>query len=147
MAYMGLRLGQRANGVSMLHGEVSRGMFADLWPGLRGAEVPITSVTNGVHAPTWVSREMQELLDREIGVGMDDDQEGWTRIDQVDGGQIWATRADAARPAGRRDPSPAAQPRRSSAARARPSSAGSRPRSTPTCSRSASPAGCRRTSG
>ena len=93
MAYMGLRLGQRANGVSILHGEVSRGMFAGLWPGFEEAEVPIASVTNGVHAPTWVSREMQELLAREIGVSMDDDEEGWTRIDQVDEQQIWATRA------------------------------------------------------
>ncbi len=93
MAYMGLRLGQRANGVSILHGEVSRGMFAGLWPGFEESEVPIASVTNGVHAPTWVSREMQELLGREIGVGMDDDEEGWTRIDQVDGAQIWKTRA------------------------------------------------------
>ncbi|BEP11753.1 glycosyltransferase family 1 protein [Acidothermaceae bacterium B102] len=94
MAYMGLRLGQRANGVSILHGEVSRGMFAGLWPGFEESDVPIASVTNGVHAPTWVSREMQELLGREIGVSMDDDEEGWTRIDAVDGGQIWKTRAD-----------------------------------------------------
>ncbi|MDX6207036.1 MAG: glycogen phosphorylase [Frankiales bacterium] len=92
MAYMGLRLGQRANGVSILHGEVSRGMFAGLWPGFEESEVPIASVTNGVHAPTWVSREMQELLGREIGVGMDDDEEGWTRIDQIDEQQIWGTR-------------------------------------------------------
>ncbi len=53
MAVMGLRLGQRANGVSQLHGEVSRGMFGQLWPGFDTADVPITSVTNGVHAPTW----------------------------------------------------------------------------------------------
>jgi starch phosphorylase len=68
-------------------------MFAGLWPGFEESEVPISSVTNGVHAPTWVSREMQELLGREIGVGMDDDEEGWTRIDQVDAGQLWSTRA------------------------------------------------------
>jgi len=70
MAYMGLRLGQRANGVSILHGEVSRGMFAGLWPGFEESEVPIASVTNGVHAPTWVSREMQELLGRELSLDM-----------------------------------------------------------------------------
>jgi starch phosphorylase len=94
MAYMGLRLGQRANGVSILHGEVSRGMFAGLWPGFEESEVPIASVTNGVHAPTWVSREMQELLSREISLDMADDEQGWTRIDQIDEGQIWSTRAD-----------------------------------------------------
>jgi starch phosphorylase len=65
MAHMGLRLGQRANGVSMLHGQVSRGMFADLWPGFDEAEVPISSVTNGVHAPTWQDRDMEELSQRD----------------------------------------------------------------------------------
>jgi starch phosphorylase len=58
MAVMGLRLAQRANGVSRLHGTVSRGMFAGLWPDFDRTEVPITSVTNGVHGPTWVADEM-----------------------------------------------------------------------------------------
>ena len=61
MAVMGFRLAQRANGVSELHGEVSRGMFNGLWPAFDEAEVPITSITNGVHAPTWVAREVFEL--------------------------------------------------------------------------------------
>ncbi|MGH3631625.1 MAG: alpha-glucan family phosphorylase, partial [Sciscionella sp.] len=52
MAHMGLRLAQRANGVSRLHGEVSRGMFGGLWPGFDTGEVPIGSVTNGVHGAT-----------------------------------------------------------------------------------------------
>ena len=56
MAVMGLRLAQRANGVSQLHGVVSREMFDGLWPGFDDVEVPITSITNGVHAPTWVDR-------------------------------------------------------------------------------------------
>ncbi|MGN5633926.1 alpha-glucan family phosphorylase [Streptomyces sp. AC154] len=61
MAVMGLRLAQRANGVSTLHGAVSREMFAGLWPGFDAPEVPITSVTNGVHAPTWVAPEIYRL--------------------------------------------------------------------------------------
>ncbi|MGW1086567.1 alpha-glucan family phosphorylase [Streptomyces sp. NPDC002596] len=64
MAVMGLRLAQRANGVSTLHGAVSRKMFAGLWPGFDAAEVPITSVTNGVHAPTWVAPEIFGLRAR-----------------------------------------------------------------------------------
>ncbi|MFV5996450.1 alpha-glucan family phosphorylase [Streptomyces sp. NPDC056231] len=64
MAVMGLRLAQRANGVSTLHGSVSRQMFAGLWPGFDAAEVPITSVTNGVHAPTWVAPEIFGLRAR-----------------------------------------------------------------------------------
>ncbi|MTD52679.1 alpha-glucan family phosphorylase [Amycolatopsis pithecellobii] len=62
MAHMGLRLAQRANGVSQLHGRVSRRMFARLWSGFDEDEVPITSVTNGVHGPTWVARELTALL-------------------------------------------------------------------------------------
>jgi glycogen phosphorylase len=62
MAVMGMRLAQRVNGVSKLHGSVSRGMFSGLWPGFDVAEVPITSVTNGVHAPTWVASELVELV-------------------------------------------------------------------------------------
>ena len=67
MAVMGLRLAQRANGVSTLHGAVSRQMFAGLWPGFDPEEVPITSVTNGVHAPTWVAPEVAALGARQIG--------------------------------------------------------------------------------
>ncbi|MFD3571043.1 alpha-glucan family phosphorylase [Streptomyces sp. NPDC058667] len=70
MAAMGLRLAQRANGVSTLHGAVSRAMFAGLWPGFDADEVPITSITNGVHAPTWVAPEVGRLgpdaADREL---------------------------------------------------------------------------------
>ncbi|MBB3038857.1 alpha-glucan family phosphorylase [Hoyosella altamirensis] len=53
MAHMGLRLAQRCNGVSKLHGALSRSMFAPLWPGLEAEEVPIRHVTNGVHGPSW----------------------------------------------------------------------------------------------
>jgi glycogen phosphorylase len=67
MAVMGLRLGQRANGVSKLHGEVSREMFGALWPGFDSAEVPITSVTNGVHAPTWTDPAVVALASQKLG--------------------------------------------------------------------------------
>jgi starch phosphorylase len=63
MAHMGLRLAQRANGVSALHGRVSRTMFGRLWPGFDTSEVPIGSVTNGVHGPTWAARDISSLLD------------------------------------------------------------------------------------
>jgi starch phosphorylase len=61
MAVMGMRLAQRVNGVSVLHGQVSREMFAGLWPGFDTSEVPIGSVTNGVHTPTWVAPEILAL--------------------------------------------------------------------------------------
>jgi starch phosphorylase len=62
MAHMGLRLAQRANGVSKLHGAVSRDMFGALWSGFDTVEVPIGSVTNGVHGHTWEAREVTALL-------------------------------------------------------------------------------------
>src|ERR1700734_50183 len=65
MAVMGMRFAGRVNGVSVLHGEVSREMFAGLWPGFDTAEVPIGSITNGVHAPTWVAREVSDRGDSE----------------------------------------------------------------------------------
>lgn len=61
MAHMGLRLAQRANRVSLLHGRVSRAMFDELWPGFDPAEVPIGSITNGVHGPTWAAPQWIEL--------------------------------------------------------------------------------------
>ena len=58
MAVMGMRLAQRVNGVSKLHGQVSREMFTGLWPGFDTAEVPIGSITNGVHGASWVATEI-----------------------------------------------------------------------------------------
>lgn len=92
MAHMGLRLGQRANGVSLLHGEVSREMFGDLWPGFDTADVPITSVTNGVHAPTWMSRDILDVAEREVGAEVIAEGGGWEAIDKVADGELWRVR-------------------------------------------------------
>ena len=93
MAVMGFRLAQRANGVSQLHGEVSRGMFSGLWPAFDEAEVPIGSITNGVHAPSWVAREVIELA---VGQGADPDSDDtdafWAAVDKIPSADIWATK-------------------------------------------------------
>lgn len=94
MAVMGFRLAQRANGVSELHGVVSRGMFNGLWSAFDADEVPIGSITNGVHAPTWVAREVFELA---AEAGADVDQGGsevWDVVDRIDAGRLWATKRD-----------------------------------------------------
>jgi starch phosphorylase len=67
LAVLGLRLSGAANGVSRLHGDVSRRMFGGLWPDLEPGEVPIGSVTNGVHAPTWVAPALADVFSRAIG--------------------------------------------------------------------------------
>lgn len=92
MAHMGLRLGQRANGVSGLHGVVSREMFGALWPGFDTEEVPISSITNGVHAPTWVAREILELAEREGGSETAANNGGWGAVERVKAGEIWSIR-------------------------------------------------------
>lgn len=69
MTVLAVRLSNVSNGVSKLHGEVSRNMWKNIWHGLMDKEVPITSVTNGVHTSTWVSPDMVQLYDRYLGAG------------------------------------------------------------------------------
>jgi len=90
MALMGLRLAQRANGVSKLHGQVSRGMFAGLWPGFDTEEVPITSVTNGVHAPTWTDPMLLSLASERLGTS-DTTTADWSSS-AVSDGDLWDVR-------------------------------------------------------
>ena len=90
MAVMGLRLGGSANGVSRLHGEVSRGMFSGLWPDFDPAEVPITSITNGVHSPTWVAPRLLDLAAERFGDELGGGP-GWL-TDGVTDTELWALR-------------------------------------------------------
>jgi glycogen phosphorylase len=84
MAVMGMRLAQRVNGVSVLHGQVSREMFTGLWPGFDTGEVPIGSVTNGVHGPTWVAQEIMSLAENGYQAGaaewLADEAQAWEAV-------------------------------------------------------------------
>jgi starch phosphorylase len=93
MAVMGMRLAQRVNGVSKLHGQVSRQMFEGLWPGFDTAEVPIGSVTNGVHGPTWVAPEIMSLAhgSQPASGDLGDDAAAWDRV-AADSAQVWELR-------------------------------------------------------
>jgi starch phosphorylase len=90
MAVMGLRLAQRANGVSKLHGDVSRHMFGELWPGFDPDDVPITSVTNGVHAPTWTDPQVRDLAESRLGTS-DTTTADWAS-EAVTDAELWALR-------------------------------------------------------
>lgn len=92
MAVMGLRLGQRANGVSLLHGAVSRGMFSGLWSGFDVEDVPITSITNGVHAPTWVSPDAAAIVRSVGGQQLLETGHGWEQLDAVSDEQLWSVK-------------------------------------------------------
>lgn len=89
MAHMGLRLAQRVNGVSELHGGTSREMFRGLWPGFGAEEVPIGSVTNGVHGPTWSARELGKLL----GESEMDSGAGLRGMEPVSDSLLWELRS------------------------------------------------------
>ncbi|GAA4365927.1 alpha-glucan family phosphorylase [Agromyces bauzanensis] len=90
MAVMGLRLAQHANGVSKLHGEVSRRMFGDLWPGFDADDVPITSITNGVHAPTWTDPALLGLAEATLGTG-DSEHADW-QSGALSDGEFWTVK-------------------------------------------------------
>jgi starch phosphorylase len=96
MAVMGLRLAASSNGVSKLHGVVSRQIFAPVWPGVPPEELPIRSITNGVHPRTWVAPEMRDLFDRHVlpewnQAGPD----RWARIEDAGDDELWRARQQA----------------------------------------------------
>jgi glycogen phosphorylase len=93
MAVMGLRLAGRSNGVAQLHGEVSRKMFGDLWPDIPPEEVPIISITNGVHAHTWVSPEMADVFTRHVLPDWDEaGPAAWDQIFEMPDDELWRAR-------------------------------------------------------
>jgi glycogen phosphorylase len=94
MTVLGLKLARRVNAVSSLHGEVSRAMWKNLYPGKPEDSVPIGHITNGVHVPSWLAPQMCRLYDRHLGVGWQN-QSGskhtWEAIESVDDGELWET--------------------------------------------------------
>jgi glycogen phosphorylase len=98
MAVMGMRLAGASNGVSKLHGEVSRAMYQPLWPDLAVEEVPITSVTNGVHAPSWVAPDMDDLLSRHVSPEWPDaEASAWAGLNQAGGEDLMRVRDEGRR--------------------------------------------------
>jgi starch phosphorylase len=93
MAVMGLRLASMANGVAKLHGKTSRSMFQQLYPGVPVDEVPISSVTNGVHGRTWVSSAMNDLFTKYINPSWEDaGSADWARIAEARDDELWRAR-------------------------------------------------------
>ncbi len=93
MTALALRLSNYRNGVSQLHGKVSRKMWQAIWPELHEDEVPITSVTNGVHIPTWIAPEIDRLYDKYLGpdwMQHQDDPALWERVLDIPDDQLWA---------------------------------------------------------
>jgi len=94
MTVLALRLASFSNGVSRLHGVVSRRMWNHIWEGVPEAEVPIGHVTNGVHFRSWVSFEMNQLYDRYLGPKWREepaDPKLWERTESIPAGELWRT--------------------------------------------------------
>jgi starch phosphorylase len=94
MTVLALKLAAGANGVSKLHGEVARDMWRNTWPEVPVDEIPITSITNGVHTRTWISHEMGDLYTRYLGPGWinnPDDQSIWERVNEIPDAELWRT--------------------------------------------------------
>jgi len=95
MTALALRSSGAINAVSRLHGEVTRAMWAPIWPGTPPEQVPVTSLTNGVHAATWVSPDMSALFDRYLGsdwLDHHDDPAFWDRVLEIPDEELWTVR-------------------------------------------------------
>ncbi|HWR49560.1 MAG TPA: alpha-glucan family phosphorylase [Bryobacteraceae bacterium] len=94
MTVLALRISSFRNGVSKLHGQVSRKMWNAIWPGVPTEEVPIGHITNGVHFKSWTSVEMNELYDRYLGPNWRNEpasSELWQRAYQIPAEELWRT--------------------------------------------------------
>ncbi len=92
MTVLALKMSGRYNGVSKLHGEVSRKMWSWLWPNKSVDEVPITHVTNGIHTETWLASELKAMFDRYLGknwVLRINDQTMWNGIEYIPDEELW----------------------------------------------------------
>jgi starch phosphorylase len=94
MTVLALRTSNTSNGVSRLHGEVSRKMWQKIWPGLHVSEVPIGHITNGVHTPSWLAPEMYQLYDRYLGLRWQErptEHDVWKRAERIPDEELWRT--------------------------------------------------------
>jgi len=94
MTILALRMSAYSNGVSRLHGKVTRQMWEGLWPGVPHSEIPISHVTNGVHILSWISRDMKVLYDRYLGPRWREepaDQSVWERATHIAAEELWRT--------------------------------------------------------
>lgn len=94
MTAFALRMSAYCNGVSKRHGEVTRTMWHSLWPDAKDENIPISSITNGVHVPTWIEPKMDLLLDKYLGPEWLEDHDnpaGWSMIDRIPDEELWQT--------------------------------------------------------
>jgi glycogen phosphorylase len=95
MTALAMRTAAHVNGVSALHGEVTRAMWQPIWPDVAVSDVPVKSITNGVHVPTWIAGPAIELFNKHLGaewLERQDDEAFWDRLKDIPDEELWAAR-------------------------------------------------------
>jgi glycogen phosphorylase len=95
MTALALRTAANVNGVSAMHGEVTRAMWQPIWPDLPVDQVPVKSITNGVHVPTWIAGAMLDLFSKQLGpdwLDQQDDMAFWDRLKDIPDEELWTAR-------------------------------------------------------
>ena len=93
MPVLALKLSAYANGVSQLHGQISREVWGNLWPGVPTDEVPVKAITNGIHLGTWLAPEIRDLFDRYLGPTWSDEvyqKSIWANVEQIPDEELWS---------------------------------------------------------
>jgi starch phosphorylase len=94
MTVLALTLAGRKNGVSELHGAVSRNIFNNVWPGLPEDDVPISHITNGIHTLTWLSPSFKYLFNKYLDADWQEklyERKTWDKIDNIPDDELWKT--------------------------------------------------------
>ena len=97
MGILALKIAGKKNGVSKLHGEVSRELFSEVWPHIPAKESPITYVTNGIHTCTWLAPRLKELYNKYLMPYWQDnihDDSTWERIKAIPDDKLWKVHTD-----------------------------------------------------
>jgi glycogen phosphorylase len=94
LTILAMRMARYRNGVSELHGNISKNLWAGVWPGVPNDEIPIKHITNGIHTPSWISHELSTLYDRYLGPDWSEkwtDTSTWQAADNIPDPELWRT--------------------------------------------------------
>src|SRR5699024_11834834 len=92
MGFLALKIAGKKNGVSKLHGAVSRELFGDIWPNIAANEAPITYVTNGIHTCSWIPQNIKNLYNEYLPPYWQDNifnDEEWEKVNNIPNEKLW----------------------------------------------------------
>lgn len=92
LTVLAMRMSRFRNGVSALHGEVSRSLWTKVWPGLPESEVPVGHITNGIHVGTWLAPQLADLFDKHLDKNWRDEPQEpkhWKNVEKIGSEELW----------------------------------------------------------